>query len=783
MSVKHSNPTRPRVDKDGRQHWARAPYNFVPLPEKMIKAREPLPHDKYDEKGLTGWIECELETCSPTYVRGMLTEAQYNEQGEKKTEELSEKEKELRAPFFSSTTDEEVEGRQKPVIPGSSLRGMIRALVEIIGYGRVRWVGKEPAFTFRAVAASKDDPLRDPYRDVIGAFGRNVRAGYLERKGEVWYIRPALTPEALRWPSKEAYLKVKERQIGSKDIPGFLRLNSPDYHPQLHKVSFNVEFGKGKSGSFVLVSQIGPSEARYSNKGVLVCTGNMMESGRRGQKSPRKNHALVLAPDLKADTIKINEKAVEGYVEGLSLFQKEELKDWKGNPGCLKEGNPVFYVVGRNPSGAEEVVYFGHCPNFRIPARQQFSDANRAARPLDFVSEKLRDQLDPDLADAIFGWVEENEWGPKDQRAGRVFFSDATFLGARDGVWLKPNPITLHVLSGPKPTTFQHYLTQNRGSGHDPDDKKSLAHYGTSPAETQVRGHKLYWFKGTNPEIEATIKEHEHSSQLTSVIPLKPGVRFSFKIQFENLHEEELGMLWWALALPGDPDKVYRHHLGMGKPLGMGAIALIPRLHLTDRQDRYRRLFKEDGWHEAATEGDAKPYLSIFETFVLGQIGAPAEKKRLADLERIQTLLVMMQWYEDDAKWLDQTRYMEIERGLDKINEYKERPVLPTPQGVLELAAGKTPQREISSPQPRSKETNVKRQASDVSEHHGTVKSFGLGKSQSFGFIQPDGSGPDVFVHLNQLRGVKTLEPGQRVIFKTGKGMKGPAAEDVRLET
>jgi hypothetical protein len=89
MSVKHSNPTRPRVDKDGRQHWARAPYNFVPLPEKMIKAREPLPHDKYDEKGLTGWIECELETCSPTYVRGMLTEAQYNEQGEKKTEELS----------------------------------------------------------------------------------------------------------------------------------------------------------------------------------------------------------------------------------------------------------------------------------------------------------------------------------------------------------------------------------------------------------------------------------------------------------------------------------------------------------------------------------------------------------------------------------------------------------------------------------------------------------------------------------------------------------------------
>jgi len=782
MTVKHSNPSRPRVDKDGRQHWARAPYNFVPLPEKMVRAREPLlPHDVYSEEGLTGWIECELETCSPTYVRGMLTEAQYKEHGGKKPEELSEEEKDLRAPFFS-TTEEEVEGRPKPVIPGSTLRGMIRALVEIVGYGRVRWVGKEPAFTFRAVAASKDDPLRDPYRDVIGPFGRNVRAGYLERKGEDWYVRPALTPEVLHWPSKEAYLKVKERQIGSKDIPGFLRLNSPDYHPQLHKVSFNVEFGRGKSGPFVMVSQIGSLEAGYPHQGVLVCSGNMMESGKSGQRSPRKNHALVLAPDTKADTIKINEKAADDYKEGLTPFQKEELKDWGSKDGCLKKDNPVFFVTGRNSTNTEEVIYFGHCPNFRIPARQQFSDSNRAARPLDFVPDKLRDQLDPDLADVIFGWVvEEKEWGPKDQRAGRAFFTDATFIEARDGVWLKQ--ITPHVLSGPKPTTFQHYLAQDRGAGHDPDDKKSLAHYGTSTIETQIRGHKLYWFKGANPDIEATTKEREHKSQLTSIIPIKPGVRFSFKIYFENLREEELGVLWWVLTLPGEPDKTCRHHIGMGKPLGMGAVAITPHLYLTDRQERYHQLFKEDSWHEAASEEDAKPYLSAFEKYVLEQIGASAEKKHLADIERIQSLLTMTQWHEGDAKWLDQTCYMEIERGLEKVNEYKERPVLPTPQAVLELAAGKTPLREASAPRPRSTDTNIRRQAVDLSERHGTVKSFGLGKSQSFGFIQPDGGGSDVFVHLNQLRGITTLEPGQRVIFKVGKGMKGPAAEDVRLET
>ena len=35
---------------------------------------------------------------------------------------------------------------------------MVRNLVEIVGFGRMRWVGKEPTFTFRAVAASQRRP-------------------------------------------------------------------------------------------------------------------------------------------------------------------------------------------------------------------------------------------------------------------------------------------------------------------------------------------------------------------------------------------------------------------------------------------------------------------------------------------------------------------------------------------------------------------------------------------------------------------------------------------------
>ena len=64
----------------------------------------------------------------------------------------------------------------------------------------------------------------------------------------------------------------------------------------------------------------------------------------------------------------------------------------------------------------------------------------------------------------------------------------------------------------------------------------------------------------------------------------------------------------------------------------------------------------------------------------------------------------------------------------------------------------------------------------------GIVKEFGLGSSQSFGFITRS-NGADLFVHRNNLSaGLTELTVGQVVIFKIGKGTKGLRAEDVQLE-
>ncbi len=695
MALKHTNPTKPRFDKKARQNvWAVAPYNFVPLPRKMVEAQPPLDHDRYypEPMGVTGWIECDLETCSPTYVRGMLTEKQLEEFGQAGPDKLNEAQKRAMADFFSVEKD-------VPLIPGSSLRGMIRQIMEVVGHGRMRYVSPTPTFTYRAVAAQSDDPLRDPYREVVGPFARNVRAGFLQKRGDEWWIKPAKLPSSLGLAERSAFLKIKERNIPAKTIPRLYRLNSPDYRPLYHPVSFEVEDRRGKRGKYTAVTRIGSREDNHRHQGFLVCSGNMMETG---SKTNRKNHALILTADERARAIKIDPRAIDDYRNGLTPFQ-EELEAWGSKGwGCLKHGAPIFYV----PEG-NTVRYFGHSPNFRIPARLDVPGESRAANPRDFVPAHLRESDKPDLVDAVFGWVEERENGKiiglKGQRAGRVFFGDARFVAANNGIWLKDEPITPHVLSGPKPTTFQHYLVQDGKAGqngHHPDNKVGLAHYGTPPDETQIRGYKMYWHKGDKPDLEASSVERQHPKQLTQIRPVQTGVKFHFKVRFENLRPEELGLLWWVLALPGEPNKKYCHKLGMGKPLGMGSVSITPRLFTTDRRARYQTLFDADTWQEATQATDVQPYLEALNNYLLKEQGLGARLNQITELERVQMLLAMLEWHEGSPDWLAKTRYMEIERPTGRrrrdgqpetFNEYKERPALPDPFSVIADKSGSQP--------------------------------------------------------------------------------------------
>ncbi len=62
----------------------------------------------------------------------------------------------------------------------------------------------------------------------------------------------------------------------------------------------------------------------------------------------------------------------------------------------------------------------------------------------------------------------------------------------------------------------------------------------------------------------------------------------------------------------------------------------------------------------------------------------------------------------------------------------------------------------------------------------GTVKWFNAEKG--FGFITPDGGGPDLFAHYSAIAtaGYRSLEENQRGEFEVTQGATGPQASNIR---
>lgn len=660
------NPRHIKKISDSKR-IAVAPYNFVELPNDIVEVKaESLPqHNVYypeSENRYTGRIKCTLTTESPLYIRCGLTKEEFASGAESKD-----------LPDFFYT--EIVDKARKPVIPGSSLRGMLRNLIEITTFSKIEAVSDQQHFFFRAVAAKKDDPLGSEYKILV----KNVKAGYLVHKGSSWYIQPAKTID------KSALIWVKERDLSK--IQTLIKMNQREYRPQYINVSFGDTFLKSPRR---FTKQVSANKNLYPNLGFIVTSGNMLESSDNSENLHRRNHCIVPEINNDVDVIKINDDAIQHYRSALTDFQKQEPFDQ--DLGVLKAGRPIFYCEPQN--GQTEVTLFGHCPNFRIPY-SPFQDG-KAASAFDFIPKNIGKSEKIDLADAILGFVrhkdkntsKNNNEEPLQALAGRISIENAICQKTiNDDIWLTGNlhkTITPKILSNPKPTTFQHYLVQTS------PEKSQLKHYASkppkenNPGQTVIRGHKLYWHKGTNPDIEHPDGDSATGTQITKIKPIKPGVAFKFNIHFENISNIELGAILWILKIAADPK--YCLSLGMGKPLGMGAVKIEHQVLLNTRSERYSGLFNGNQWltGEANQSNTASKYeacIDAFEKYITDNIHPDDHPERynaikLDEIPRIQMLLLMLRC--DKLPSADDTRYMTIDA-----KEYVNRPVLPTPFQVM----------------------------------------------------------------------------------------------------
>lgn len=666
MNPKHQNPN---AKKPNRR--AIAPYNFVPLPEKVIPAELPLPdQDKYHPDHYTGYIQCDLTTKSPTYVRAATNLEFYRRW-------WSDEARQMRKMLANSKARVEyanffhLDNAQQPVIPGSTLRGMIRALVEIVGYGKMQWVTDEK-LVFRAVGDTtslgiyyKGRLLRE---DNEKEYTPLIQAGYIEKdeNNHQWFIRPAQTIGGTTFA-----------RIHHDDIP----INLPSWHRCKNASRIWVKLGdydyQEVRGGFIHLKYTPVLEAY--NKPV----GDWQEAvlARSGRMNKKNREAVMFPPDKDVTPIKIKSELLQKYREQISKEQQKLL----GENGVLQPHQPVFYLMEQG-----ELVLFGHPMMFRLTYDKS---------PLDFVPSSLRNEATIDLSEAIFGYVKSKEIPEGKDRtyAGRVFFSDANFKSAANGIWLSEKPITPQILASPKPTTFQHYLTQQK-----PNDKKELNHYASAPSDdTVIRGHKLYWHKGAVGKKNIQEKEDvdwRDDTQHTQIKAVKAEVGFSFRICFQNLSQVELGALLWALMLPGEDDHDYCHKVGMGKPLGMGAVKLTATLHSAQQKTktRYTRLLDDKGqWYQPQnSQMNPEACIQAFEKYVLEHMDETERNRAqsLKDVPRIQILLKMLEW-PGPIPIEENTRYMEIERDRNKhyigtpkkgkVNEYAHRPVLPDPLDVV----------------------------------------------------------------------------------------------------
>lgn len=703
---KHKNPPNER--------WmASAPFNFVPLPEVVVTAVQDandLPdHSTFANKDYphSGYFEVYLTTKSPVYVRAPLTHKQFEYQETNKDVDGNLLPTDRNPPYKKLVKNIpdffHVGDPNNPVIPGSSVRGMLRVLLEIASYGKMQRVTDKHLF-YRSVDTSG---MGKAYRDRML---NHVETGFLKQDAKGLYITPC---EMKRVPREKLDADSWKAMLAEREFTwNFYNGRPPNLTPrwrgtpqQYARVWVRVQDSSHVIDEIVFQE---PKDKTGWREGRLVLTGDMQTRVKKDRDTGQiirneetgeieiegKQKEFVFLPSKEGaagERIRVSDELLEQFHDDdqLTLWQKsafrknEPYRDAREGDGLLRRNlrnapEPVFFLREPDADGNLQLTFFGRARMFRLPYKNS---------ALDLVCPALRQPQDVDFAEALFGFVRtrreldalerfgiSTEQGDKRRAyASRVRVTDATLTKHYDAneLWLVEEdggPITPKILATPKPTSFQEYLVQTGISRNGDTYKRELSHYDSPTyddngmllsARTTIRGHKLYWHQGNrtaedlreqNPQHMRDGRVKDDSTQHTQFCPVRDGIEFKFYVYFENLNAEELGALCWTLA-PLGPAQEYCHALGMGKSFGMGAVKLEATLHLMDRVARYGALFAGNDWVHGETVVEelkeralVEKRVQSFEQYVLEVVQPNRQIDHLYELERIGMLLKMMEW-------------------------------------------------------------------------------------------------------------------------------------------
>ena len=193
-----------------------------------------------------------------------------------------------------------------------------------------------------------------------------------------------------------------------------------------------------------------------------------------------------------------------------------------------------------------------------------------------FRPAQSRNHLSP--ADRVFGWVRQGGHGA---HKGQLRIHNIVCTGPGDGIERPQTPLTLPILSTPKPSQARFYLGRDAHGTplQGTDDVKKDGYFarpanGQTQTEWRLRGRKVYpHHRGAGPIANVPIGLAPSNQNRTVRAWVKQGTCFSGAIDVINLNAAELGALLWLLSLPQDTNGAPAHlRLGGGKPLGFGSV-------------------------------------------------------------------------------------------------------------------------------------------------------------------------------------------------------------------
>jgi CRISPR-associated protein (TIGR03986 family) len=500
------------------------PYTFIPLGNDCVRTERQL-------GPLTGVLYCTLKTLSPLIIPNVENDhafpdiervviERWNNNNNKETKVKQSDHKSYDFFSYENSQGDRSSVFSRPIIPGSSLRGVIRSAFEAITDSCLSTVDEEMLLHRRNPEAYK-------------------KYGVIEN-GQLFEAEKVLIHTDAKGYSKVHYPIFKRAGQGTEPV---LKTGTELWITR-SKDPFKSSRGFKTENKWVTkINPRGTGEQGYFLAGEQFGTGNKKHFDAVMVKKPIKSIYTLTSDD-------------EKRLLTLSNLYRDSSIYYKGwinaNP------MPVYYDV------VDGKYYFSPaCISQEVFHRKlgamlgQFKPCSDVSKPCEACS--------------VFGMVAGNDGA----LSSRVSFRDALPVDCSTPQDWFDDPKTLPILGSPHITSSEFYQVDP-----DPDADYFNADYkvtrpnrdpikvSLTDQKSQIRGRKFYWH--TEPRLAD--QNQEKPNQNNTFRAVKRDRTFAFEVRFERLTETELAKLIWVLEIGGKAANA--HKLGHGKPVGYGSVSI-----------------------------------------------------------------------------------------------------------------------------------------------------------------------------------------------------------------